>query len=318
MFKKTAVIALNLGTPDHATKKSVKKYLLEFLSDRRIIKRQGLLWQIILRGIILNIRPKKSAKNYQSIFREDGVSPLLHYTKTIADRLSHELDMNVIPAMRYGNPSIKSALDYLHHKKYNKVIILPLYPQFSFTTTLSCFDKVYEYYKKKPYMPELSFLTEYYQNKQYINAVADSIKQKWKNNKADKLVISFHGIPKSYVRDGDPYYDQAMLTGKNIVNALSLTDDEYVITFQSRFGPEKWLQPYTDKTLEYLAKNGVNSVDVVCPGFSCDCLETLEEIEEENKDIFLKSGGKQYNYINCLNDCDAAIDLYKNMIAEYL
>lgn len=319
--KKTAIVVMNLGTPDAPTSKAVKKYLLEFLSDPRVIERQGLLWQIILRGIILQVRPRKSAKAYASVFMDNGESPLLHYTKAISQKLQTIFGHQVIvkTAMRYGNPSTASVFDELMQQSVEKIILLPLYPQFSFTTSASCFDIVAQYYKSKPYIPELQFLTEYYTQDKYINALVASIQSHWdRNGKAEKLVMSFHGLPQRYIAKGDPYYCQSIHTGQLIASKLGLSQEDYLITFQSRFGPEKWLTPYTDKTLEQLGKEGVESVDIICPGFACDCLETLEEIADENCEVFKGAGGKHYHYIPCLNADDQAIDLYAEILRSHI
>lgn len=317
MVRKTAIVVMNLGTPDAPTPKAVKKYLLEFLSDRRVIERQGLLWQIILRGIILQVRPRKSAKAYASVFMDNGESPLLHYTNAIAQQLQIALGNQVIvkAAMRYGNPSTASVLDELTKQSVDKIIFLPLYPQFSFTTTASCFDIIAQYYYDKPFIPELQFLTEYYTQEKYIDAIAKSIEKQWNiNGRSEKLVMSFHGLPQRYIAQGDPYYCQSIHTGQLIAQKLNLKEQDYLITFQSRFGPEKWLTPYTDKTLETLGKEGVKSVDIICPGFSCDCLETLEEISDENREVFEKAGGEKYHYIPCLNASEDAIELFTHII----
>ncbi|WP_119344443.1 ferrochelatase [Facilibium subflavum] len=316
-MRKTAVLLLNLGSPHKPDKKRIKRFLLEFLSDKRVIERQGLLWQIILRGIILNIRPRKSAKAYQKIWLENGYSPLIYYTQTLASRLDDLIktkDLNVFYAMRYGEPSIKNVLDQLDWNIYQDLIVLPLYPQYSMTTSASCFDAIAAYFKHKAIIPSLHFIADYHQHPDYINAISQSIKHHQAlHGQSEKLLFSYHGLPQSYVDKGDPYYQQCLVTTRLIADKLGLDHDQYQMSFQSRFGAQKWLTPYTDKTLLAFAQEGIKKVQVVCPGFSVDCLETLEEIAIENRHVFLSNGGEDYQYIPCLNDADSHVNLLKQL-----
>ena len=318
MSQQTAVILVNLGTPDAPTKSAVRRYLKEFLWDDRIIKRNP-LWWIILNGIILNTRPKRVAKLYETIWQED--SPIRTIGNKQCDALQALLGdkADVFLAMTYGQPSLSTCLDELALKKYKKVIILPLFPQYSATTTAAVFDQVADFIKKTRNLPELHLIKDYHQSEKYIEALASSIRDHWQENgKSEKLLLSFHGIPQMYVDQGDPYEEQVKKTVEQLAKSLNLPESEFQLTFQSRFGPTQWLQPYTDKTLEKWAKSSVNSVDVICPAFSADCLETLEEIAVENKEIFLNNGGKRYSYIPALNNSASHIDMMKELVSPFL
>lgn len=318
MSQQTAVILVNLGTPDAPTKSAVRRYLKEFLWDDRIIKRNP-LWWIILNGIILNTRPKRVAKLYETIWQED--SPIRTIGNKQSDALQAQLGdkADVFLAMTYGQPSLRTCLDELALKKYKKVIILPLFPQYSATTTAAVFDQVADFIKKTRNIPELHLIKDYHQSEKYIEALASSIRDHWQDNgKSEKLLLSFHGIPQMYVDQGDPYEEQVKETVEQLAKSLNLPESEFQLTFQSRFGPTQWLQPYTDKTLEKWAKSSVNSVDVICPAFSADCLETLEEITVENKEIFLNNGGKRYSYIPALNNSASHIDMMKELVSPFL
>lgn len=302
------VLLVNLGTPDAPDTKSVRRYLREFLSDPRVVEIPRLIWYPILYGFILPKRPAESAKKYQSIWTDNG-SPLLHISEQQAKKLQHELDMRthgetkVELAMRYGKPSISNGLRKLKQAGAQRILVLPLYPQYSATTTASIFDAVFDELKQWRWMPEMRLVNHYHDHPKYIEALANKVRAfQQKQGTAEKLVMSFHGIPKRNLELGDPYFCESMKTGRLLAEALHLKEDEYVITFQSRFGKAEWLKPYTDKTLEQLAKAGTKSVQVICPGFAADCLETLEEIEEENREYFLEAGGKEYAYIPALND----------------
>lgn len=312
--KKTGILLLNLGTPDAPTPKAVRRYLNEFLSDTRVVNLPKLLWQPILKGIILPFRPKKTAHAYQQIWQADG-SPLLAITKQQGKLLQAKLDKIstssfVEVGMRYGNPSIEHALESLRAKQIERLIVLPLYPQYSTSTTLSTFDKVTDVLKTWKKIPEIQFINEYYLNPHYIKALVKSVQEYWNTHEQpQRLIFSFHGLPKKLVEDGDPYQDQCLATAEAIARGLQLEAHQWQVTFQSRFGPAEWLQPYTDKTLEALPAQGVNSVHIMCPGFSADCLETLEEISMENHEIFLEAGGESFDYIPALNSRDEHIDL---------
>ncbi len=319
---KIGVLIVNLGTPDEATPKAVKRYLAEFLSDPRVIELPMFLWKIILRGIVLNIRPKAAALKYQTIWTDEG-SPLLSISKAQTQALQTKLSSDkyqVILAMRYGNPSITAAFDEFKKQHIKKVIVLPLYPQYCAATTASVFDKVALTMRKHRYLPALHFIPEYYHNPMYIKLLANKITQNIAMDKfPEKLLLSYHGMPKVSYEKGDPYYEQCIETSRLVKVALDeqglqWQNLEVMTTFQSRFGSQEWLQPYTSVTLENLAKQGIKKVAIVCPGFSADCIETLEEIEEENKEIFLHLGGQEYHYIPALNADEGHIQLLSDLV----
>ena len=306
----TAVLLCNLGTPDAPTAPALRRYLAEFLSDQRVVEIPRLLWMAILHGIILRLRPKKSAAKYASIWMPEG-SPLKVWTERQARMLGSEMaalghQVEVRYAMRYGNPSIASQLDQLKREGITRVLILPAYPQYSATTTASVFDAVYSWAAKVRRLPEFRFINHYHDAPGYIDALAASIQAHWQTHgQAEKLVMSFHGVPERTLQLGDPYHCECYKTARLVAEKLALPQDRYQLTFQSRFGKAKWLEPYTEPTLVKMAQEGVKSVDVVCPGFTGDCLETLEEINMEAREAFLHSGGQQFNYISCLNDSPA-------------
>ena len=319
----TGVLITNLGTPDAPTPKALRTYLAEFLSDPRVVEVPRFAWWFALHGFILRTRPKKSAALYKKIWTEEG-SPLLSISRKQATGLQSLLDtqfsgsIKVELAMRYGNPSIESGLEKLRAANAKQIFILPLYPQYSAATTASTFDAITEVLKTWRSLPEIRMLNNYYDDEGYITAVANSIEQHWQNNsKAEKLLFSFHGLPKDYVDAGDPYFDECHATAKLIAEKMNLNKEEWLITFQSRFGPREWLKPYTDKTLKSLAKEGVKSVDVVCPGFSADCLETLEEINMQNRGFFLDAGGKEFSYIPALNESKEHLKTLSNIVQKH-
>lgn len=315
--KKTAVILVNLGTPDSPTPQGVRAYLKEFLSDTRVIEIPKILWQVILRLFVLTTRPKKVAHAYQSIWTQDG-SPLLAILKQQAHALQKQLKTDVFFAMTYGNPNIKQVLADLQQQGFNRLVILPLYPQHSATTTAAVFDKVAEYFKGIRDLPELVFIRDYHNHPLYIKALAKSVQDFWaKNGRADKLLMSFHGIPKPYADKGDPYADECRKTAVLLASELGLNGDEWQMSFQSRFGAQEWLKPYTDELLSEWGQQGV-SVQVISPAFSADCLETLEELAVENRDNFLKAGGKEYAYIPALNATDEHILLMVALLKPYV
>ena len=303
----TAILLCNLGTPDEPTAPALRRYLAEFLSDARVVEIPRLLWWLILHGVILRFRPKKSAAKYASVWMSEG-SPLKVWTQKQALMLRGYLGVRghtveVRYAMRYGNPSIASQLDQLKLDGVTRVLILPAYPQYSGTTTASVFDAVYSWAAKVRRIPEFRFINNYHDNPGYIAALANRIRANWlQNGQAQQLVMSFHGVPERTLKLGDPYHCECHKTARLLAEQLGLSKDRYKVTFQSRFGKAKWLEPYTEPTLIKLAQAGVKSVDVVCPGFSGDCLETLEEIAMEARHAFLEAGGKAFNYIECLND----------------
>ena len=319
-FGKTGVLIVNLGTPDSTNWFDIRRYLKEFLSDRRVIEVNPFVWQIILNVFILNLRPSKTAKAYKEIWmKEKNISPLLYYTqqqsKKVADLISSE---NIIVdfAMRYGNPSIKSKIAKLHEEGCENLIILPLYPQYAAATTATVCDEVYRTLMKMRWQPSLKIISHYESNPLYINALVASINKKIKeiNWKPDLILASYHGIPKKYFDKGDPYHCYCHKTTRLISEKLS--SYEIKTTFQSRFGPQEWLQPYTDKTLENLPKEGKKNILAICPGFSSDCVETLEEILIQGKESFINSGGENFDMVPCLNDSDDHIDLLKSLIQK--
>ncbi|EKE82107.1 ferrochelatase [Idiomarina xiamenensis] len=304
---KIGVLVTNLGTPDAPTRPALKRYLKEFLSDPRVVETPRWLWWLILNLVILNIRPARSAAAYRSVWSEQG-SPLLTHTKAQCEalrealRADHGDHVEVEFAMRYGNPSIASALDKLTAAGVRKLVVLPLYPQYSASTTASTFDKLSEDVRQRRWLPALRFITHYHDQAAFIDACAAQIERHWQQHgRADKLLFSYHGLPKRYLLNGDPYFCQCHKTSRLLAQRLGLTEADYLTTFQSRFGREEWLQPYTDKTLMKLPAEGTQSVQVFCPGFAADCLETLEEIAVENRDYFLAAGGQHYQYITALN-----------------
>jgi ferrochelatase len=318
MSQKTAVILVNLGTPDAPTPSAVRKFLKEFLWDDRIIKRTP-LWWLILNGIVLNTRPKRVAKLYESVWEDDSPIRTIGYQQQNSLQALLKDQAQVSLAMTYGQPSFNTCLDDLENKGFEKVIVLPLFPQYSATTTGAVFDQVANFIKKTRNLPEIQLIKDYHQHDSYIGALAHSIEKHWQENgKSEKLLLSFHGIPQIYVDQGDPYEQQVKNTVNKLAEKLGLAKQDYQLCFQSRFGPTQWLKPYTDKTLEEWAKNGVKSVDVVCPAFSADCLETLEEISEENKEIFLSHGGQQYSYIPALNNNELHIEMMKQILDPHL
>ena len=319
-FGKTGVLIVNLGTPDSTSWFDIRKYLKEFLSDRRVIEVNPIIWQIILNVIILTFRPSKTAKAYKEIWMKDkNISPLLHYTQRQAEKLSNlisEKNLIIDYAMRYGNPSIRSKIATLNEKGCENLIILPLYPQYAAATTATVCDEVYRTLMKMRWQPSLKIVPHYESDPLYIEALVNSLNKKIKeiNWKPDLILASYHGIPQKYFDKGDPYHCYCHKTTRLI--SEKLTSIEIKTTFQSRFGPEKWLQPYTDKTLENLPKDGKKNVLAICPGFSSDCVETLEEIQIQGKESFLESGGENFDMVPCLNDNDDHIILLKSLIKK--
>jgi ferrochelatase len=304
---RTAVLYCNLGTPSAPTAPALRKYLAEFLGDSRVVEIPKPIWWLILHGIILRVRPKKSAAKYASIWTEGG-SPLKVFTEQQAQSLGTALQerghsVTVRYAMRYGQPSIPEQLDALKAEGVQRVLIVPAYPQYSGTTTASVFDAVYRWGLKTRLVPEMRFVNRYHDDPRYIAALARTVREHWATHgQAEKLVMSFHGVPERTLHLGDPYHCECMKTGRLLAEALGLSKDQYKLTFQSRFGKAKWLEPYTEPTLIAMAQQGVKKVDVICPGFTGDCLETLEEIQQEAQEAFLHAGGESFSYIPCLNN----------------
>ena len=323
---KTGILLTNLGTPDSPTKPALKRYLKQFLSDDRVIQAPNkLIWWLALNVVILNIRPAKSAQNYAKIWDKFGKgSPLLNISNLQLEGIKNTLlsqydHLAFKVGMRYGNPSIPSALQSLKDKGCDKIIALPMYPQYSNTTTLSTLDEINKALNAWDNAPELVFIDDYYQDKGYIQSLVNSVTEhQAQHGKPDKLMISFHGIPQRFVDNGDVYYDHCVNTTQLLAKALNLQEGEYQLCFQSIFGREEWLKPQTKNSLESLAQNGTQHVQVICPGFSVDCLETLEEIDEENRSYFMEAGGAQFSYIPALNDRDDHIQALSSIIAQHL
>ncbi len=320
---RTAVLFCNLGTPDTPTTADVRRFLREFLSDRRVVEIPRLLWLAILHGIILRLRPAKSAAKYASIWTSEG-SPLKLWTEKQAKLLQGWLaqrghDVQVRYAMRYGASSIASQLDALKAAGTTRVLILPAYPQYSATTSASLFDAVYAWAATVRNLPELRFVNRYHDHPGYIKALAQSIQRHWKSHgRPDQLLMSFHGVPARTLQLGDPYHCECRKTARLLAEQLGLSDQQFKVTFQSRLGRAKWLQPYTEPSLIALGKAGVQRVDVVCPGFTSDCLETLEEIALEGRAAFLQAGGHEFHYIPCLNDDPAWITALCELTQQHL
>lgn len=318
------VLLTNLGTPEEPTTKALRTYLAEFLSDPRVVEIPKIIWLIILHGIILRVRPKKSAHAYQTVWTERG-SPLKFHTEDQASELRNRLnegdgkEVLVDYAMRYGEPSVAKGIEKLSAEKCDKLLVLPLYPQYASATSGSTFDAIAKEFKTRRQLPNLRFVANYHTYPPYIEAVAASIREHWEvHGQAEKLLLSYHGLPKFSHDKGDPYYTQCLETTALIAKALDLKEEQYMSVFQSRFGAAEWLQPYTDETLKSLAKQGTRFVQVVCPGFSADCLETIEEIGVENRDYFLEAGGERYEYIPALNASEAHIGVLAGLIQDNL
>ena len=321
-YGKTGVLLVNLGTPDSTGWWDIRKYLKEFLSDRRVIEVNPFVWKIILNLFILTFRPSKTAKAYKEIWmKSQNMSPLRYYTIMQAQKLSEKLNKNntvVDYAMRYGSPSIKSKINELKDKGCENLIILPLYPQYAAATTATVCDEVYKTLMKMRWQPSLQIIPHYESEPLYIKALVNSIQKKLSkiNWKPDLILASYHGIPKKYFDKGDPYQCYCQKTSRLL--SESYTDIKIMTTFQSRFGPQEWLQPYTDKTLESLPNEGVKNLLVICPGFSSDCVETLEEISIQGKESFLKAGGLNFDTVPCLNDDPDHIDLLNHLVNKYI
>jgi protoporphyrin/coproporphyrin ferrochelatase len=323
--QRIGVLLVNLGTPDAADARGVRVYLREFLSDPRVIENQGLLWKLVLHGIILRTRPSRKARDYRKIWNtERGESPLKTITRAQAEKLTASLashDHVVVDwAMRYGNPSIASRIDALAEQGCDRLLVVPLYPQYSAATSATVCDEVFRVLAKMRAQPTLRVSPPYYDDPTYIEALAVSIEAHLAglSFQPEVVVASFHGMPQKYVDQGDPYARQCAATTDALRKRLGLDETKLLLTFQSRFGSDEWLQPYTDKTMERLAKEGVRRVAVVTPGFSADCLETLEEIAQENAEIFRHNGGAGFSFIPCLNDSEAGMDVIRQLVLREL
>ncbi len=315
--KKVGVLLVNLGSPDAPTRKAVKRYLKEFLWDPRVVNIPRPIWWVILHFLVLPFRPKKAVKAYKKIWQEQG-SPLVFLSQSLTDKVgvrfsnqSYSIDC----VMRYGKPSLSKQLTQYKKDQVDELIVIPLYPQNSSTTTASIYDVVVTHLSQWWHIPSLRFISDYHQNPFYISAIVNSIKQSWlKRGKNELLILSFHGLPEQLIEWGDPYFDQCNQTANLIANSLSLPEDQWKVVFQSRFGKAKWLQPYCVEVLKALPKQGIKNIDIICPGFAVDCLETLEEIEMENRQVFMEAGGESYQYIPALNDTDQQVDLMIKLI----
>lgn len=315
---KTGILLANLGTPDAPTPEAVKRYLRQFLSDQRVVDTSPALWWPLLRGVILPLRAPRVAKLYQSIWMEDG-SPLMVYSKAqqqaLAQRLPHT---PVALGMSYGSPSLESAVDELLASGVEHMVVLPLYPQYSCSTVAAVWDELARILARKRSIPGISFIRDYADASSYIDALAKSARDSFaQHGEPDLLLLSYHGIPQRYADEGDDYPQRCRDTTRELVSALGLPPEKVMMTFQSRFGREPWLTPYTDETLKMLAEKGTRHIQVMCPGFAADCLETLEEIAVQNREIFLEAGGKQYEYIPALNATPEHIEMMVKLTAAY-
>jgi ferrochelatase len=317
------ILLVNLGTPDAPTTAAVRRFLRPFLSDPRVVEYPRLLWWLILNGVILRVRPSRSARAYREIWTDDG-SPLLLFSKAIAAGVGEKLNGNapgtyrIALAMTYGEPSISSAIDQLQAEGARRLLVLPLYPQYSGTTTAAVFDAVSRKLQSMRWVPETRFINQYHNERGYIAALAASIREHWQaKGRGDHLLFSFHGVPQYTVTGGDPYYAQCLETGHLLAAELGLGNNDWTLSFQSRVGREEWLRPYTDETVRELAENGVRQLDVACPGFSTDCLETLEEIAMQNADFFAEAGGEDLRYIAALNARDDHVSFIGSLIERH-
>ena len=321
-FGKTGIVIVNLGTPDSTNWFDIRRYLKEFLSDKRVIEVNPILWKLILNLVILNFRPSKTAKAYSEIWmREENMSPLRYYTIMQTKKLSEKMQKkNLIVdfAMRYGNPSIKNKMKGLQKSGCENIVILPLYPQYAAATTATVCDEVYRALMNMRWQPSLQIIPHYESEPLYIEALKNSLEKKLSelNWKPDTIVASYHGIPKKYFEKGDPYHCYCQKTTRLLSEQFKQIPIQ--TTFQSRFGPQEWLQPYTDKTLENLPGEGKKNVVVICPGFSSDCVETLEEISMQGKESFIKSGGLNFDVVPCLNDNDDHINLLQHLAKKFI
>ncbi|ENU3181701.1 TPA: ferrochelatase [Klebsiella pneumoniae] len=315
---KTGILLANLGTPDAPTPGAVKRYLRQFLSDKRVVDTSRLLWWPLLRGVILPIRSPRVAKLYQSVWMEEG-SPLMVYSRRQQQALAAKLpDTPVALGMSYGSPSLASAVDDLLAQGVEHIVVLPLYPQYSCSTVAAVWDELARILAKKRAIPGISFIRDYAEHPDYIHALAASVRASFAvHGEPDLLLLSYHGIPQRYANQGDDYPQRCRDTTRELVSALGLPPERVMMTFQSRFGREPWLTPYTDETLKMLGEKGTKHIQVLCPGFAADCLETLEEIAVQNREIFLEAGGKQYEYIPALNADAAHIEMMVNLTAPY-
>ncbi|MFN9450729.1 MAG: ferrochelatase, partial [Rubrivivax sp.] len=320
---RTGVLLVNLGSPSEPTAKATRRYLAQFLSDPRVVEIPRYVWQFILHGIILRVRPAKSAAKYATIWTPEG-SPLVAGTARLSKLLLGSLGEAGMPilvrhAMRYGEPSVDAEMNALRAEGATRVLVIPLYPQYAAATTASVIDAVAQWAQKARYVPELRFVNRYHDNRFYIRALAEDVRKHWaREGRGKMLVMSFHGVPQRSLTLGDPYHCECYKTARLLAQELSLADSEFRVTFQSRFGRAKWLEPYTEPTLVALAQSGTERVDVICPGFAVDCLETLEEIAQEARDAFVEAGGRDFHYIPCLNDSPAHVRALVDVVQQHI
>ena len=315
---KTGILLANLGTPDAPTPGAVKRYLRQFLSDKRVVDTSRLLWWPLLRGVILPIRSPRVAKLYQSVWMEEG-SPLMVYSRRQQQALAARLpDTPVALGMSYGSPSLASAVDDLLAQGVEHIVVLPLYPQYSCSTVAAVWDELARILAKKRAIPGISFIRDYADDPAYINALANSVRASFaRHGEPDLLLLSYHGIPQRYADEGDDYPQRCRDTTRELVSALELPPEKVMMTFQSRFGREPWLTPYTDETMKMLGEKGVKHIQVMSPGFAADCLETLEEIAVQHREFFLEAGGEKYEYIPALNDSPDHIEMMVQLTRPY-
>ncbi|MDD5461551.1 MAG: ferrochelatase [Methylococcales bacterium] len=319
--RKTGILLANLGSPAAPTTSAVRRFLKDFLSDPRVVNLPRPVWWVILHLIVLPFRPRRSAKAYRKIWQDKG-SPLIFLTQQLTGKVADKLNAKGVVtdyAMRYGEPSIAKQLKHLKQEGITDLIVLPLYPQYSSTTTASIYDDVVRELNQWRHLPGIQFISDYHQDENYISAVADSIEQAWREQGRNALLLmSFHGLPEQLIKWGDPYFYQCRKSAALIAEKLGLDEQQWMLVFQSRFGKTEWLKPYCVDTLQSLPGQGVKTVDVVCPGFAVDCLETLEEIDMENKAIFMDAGGESYRYIPALNDSERHVDSVISLLEHKL
>jgi protoporphyrin/coproporphyrin ferrochelatase len=319
--KKTGVLLANLGSPTAPTTAAVRKFLKDFLWDPRVVNIPRPIWWLILHCFVLPFRPSKSAKAYQKVWTDEG-SPLIVLTRRFSEKLAEKLQPKGIStkySMRYGEPSIASQLRLFKQEGVDNIVVLPLYPQYSSTTTASIYDDVVKELDQWRHLPSFQFISDYHQHDTYISAIAETVKLAWQDQgKNELLLMSFHGLPELLTKLGDPYYHQCQETAKRIAEKLGLDEKQWLLVFQSRFGKAEWLKPYCVDTLAKLPGQGVKTLDVICPGFAVDCLETLEEMAMENKSVFIEAGGTAYRYIPALNDSDIHVNAITNLLNEWI
>lgn len=317
----TGILIVNLGTPSTPTASAVRNYLTEFLSDPRVVEIPRWLWIPILRAIILPLRSKRTAKNYQKIWLSEG-SPLMVYSKRLIKKLEEAFskqDLCIELAMRYGEPTIESALKKFQQTNCSRIIVLPLFPQYSAATTASLFEEVTKQLHKWRAIPSMDFINQYAENSKYIEALTQSVQKHWKKHgNAGHLLMSFHGLPERQIKAGDPYQKQCLTTANLLAEKLQLQPTEYTVAFQSRFGKAKWIEPYCDQTLQQMPARGIKRIDVICPGFAVDCLETLEEIAQTNAELFHAAGGEYFSYIPALNDSIEHQEVLTNILLPHI